>query len=82
MNSKGLIRLIVQRYRPLRGCHSHPQYGLTNLLIRRDQNALALKQLGKFSILVHGHQDITPSDELFVQVQLWDGRPIRVFLDT
>lgn len=52
------------------------------LLIRGHQNTLTLKQFGEFPVLVHGHQNIASSDEFLVQVQLWDGRPIRVLLYT
>lgn len=51
-------------------------------LIRCDQNTLPLEELRKLTILMHRHQDIASSNKFFVQIQLWDGRPIRVLLDT
>lgn len=51
------------------------------LLISRNKNSLLLQHLSQRSIIVHTHQDITATDELFINIQLWYSRPIWVFLD-
>lgn len=53
-----------------------------NILLCRDQNVLLLEQLGQRAILVHGHKDISSADKLLVDVELRDGGPLRVLLDT
>lgn len=45
------------------------------------QNLLLLKQLLQVAVLVHGNQDVAPAHKLLVDVQLWNGRPVRVLLD-
>lgn len=72
------------KYRCTTGIHfPHLQRDeYTTLLIRRNQNTLAFKHLGKVSILVHRHQNVASSNKLLIQIQLWDGRPIRILLDT
>lgn len=45
------------------------------------QHPLLLQHLGQLAVLVHRHEDIAPADELLVDVQLRDGRPVGVLLD-
>lgn len=51
-------------------------------LLRLDQDLVLVKQLRQVSILVHGHQDVASANKLLVQVQLRDGGPVRVLLDS
>ena len=39
---------------------------------------LLLKKLGKFAVFVHFHHDIATADQLFVDVELRDRRPVAV----
>lgn len=51
-------------------------------LLRLNQDLVLIKQLRQVSILVHGHQDVASTNKLLVQVQLRDGGPVRVLLDS
>lgn len=52
-----------------------------HLLIRRHENTLALEHLGQLAVLMHAHENVTPTHEFLVNVQLGDRWPIGVFLD-
>lgn len=68
--------------------HSHLHHSLlsrgiscaSNLLLL-SQNTLLLQQLSKLSILMHARQDIASSNELLLNIQLWDRWPVGVLLD-
>lgn len=47
-----------------------------------DQNVLLLEQLGQRAVLVHRHENVGSTDELLVDVELRNGRPLRVLLDS
>lgn len=52
------------------------------LFVGRNEDTLGLKELSKLTILVHGHQDITATDELLLEVELRNGGPFGVLLHT
>lgn len=52
------------------------------LAISRNQNSLLLEQLGQRTILMHRHHDIGAANKLLVNVELWNGGPLGVFLDS
>lgn len=60
------LRLLLALGLPLPALHQHP---------------LLLQHLGQLAVLVHRHEDVAPADELLVDVQLRDRRPLGVLLD-
>ena len=50
-------------------------------LLDGHQDALFVEQLGKLAGLVHGGEDVAAANELAVDVQLRNGRPIGELLD-
>lgn len=51
-------------------------------LLRLNQDLVLVKQLRQVSILVHRDQDVASANKVLVQVQLRDGGPVRVLLDS
>lgn len=52
----------------LQGTQSVKEAWLLCLTVGSHQDSLCLEQFGKFSILVHRHQDIASADKLLVQI--------------
>jgi len=50
-------------------------------LLHRDEYALLLEHVGELTALVHGDEDVAAANELLIDVELGDSRPIRELLD-
>ena len=55
---------------------------LSSTLLALDQDILLLEKLGKLAVLVHRDNDVATTDELLVDVELGNGGPVAVLLDT
>ena len=55
---------------------------LSSTLLAFDKHILLLKKLGKLAVLVHRDDNVATADELLVDVELGNGGPVAVLLDT
>jgi hypothetical protein len=75
-------RTLDPNYKPNLFFYISPLVLLLLVALLLNQDLVLLKQLRQVSILMHRDQDVAAANKLLVQVQLGDGRPVRVLLDS